>query len=291
MKRPTAFVIGLFLVGASSAFSQSQVSILSQQASATFGVTSAPIPAVVGAPYSGEQSEEHVQTLADGTHITRSMGTIKTWRDSEGRIRTERPMRVAPRASGGTDSPVIVEISDPVAGVRYTLDIENKVAHRVVAPAAGTEITRPAAGAQTRPAVQPNGGWLTTQPPPAGGILTGGIGLPVPNQDTSMRPEFTSEDLGTQVIEGVVAEGHRQTTTFPVGSQGNDRPIATTSETWMSPELKIVILRKTSDPRSGEDTLKTTNLSRAEPDLALFQPPPDYTIVDETSPFMIHFSR
>lgn len=106
-----------------------------------------------------------------------------------------------------------------------------------------------------------------------------------------MRPEFTSEDLGTQVIEGVVAEGHRQTTTFPVGSQGNDRPIATTSETWMSPELKIVILRKTSDPRSGEDTLKTTNLSRAEPDLALFQPPPDYTIVDETSPFTIHFSR
>jgi hypothetical protein len=54
MKRPTAFVIGLSLVGASSAFGQSQVSILSQQASATFGVTSAPIPAVVGAPYSGE---------------------------------------------------------------------------------------------------------------------------------------------------------------------------------------------------------------------------------------------
>ena len=290
MKRPTAFVIGLFLVGASSAFSQSQVSILSQQASATFGVTSAPIPAVIGAPYSGEQTEEQVQTLADGTHITRSMGTIKTWRDSEGRIRTERPMRVGPRASGGTDSPVIVEISDPVAGVRYTLDIENKVAHRVVAPAAGTEITRPP-GAQTRPAVRPNVEWLATQPQPAGGILTGGIGLPVPNQDTSMRPEFTSEDLGTQVIEGVVAVGHRQTTTFPVGSQGNDRPIATTSETWMSPELKIVILRKTSDPRSGEDTLKTTNLSRAEPDLALFQPPPDYTIVDETSPFTIQFSR
>jgi len=134
MKRPTAFVIGLFLVGASSVFSQSQVSILSQQATATFGVTSAPIPAVVGAPYSGEQTEEHVQTLADGTHITRPMGTIKTWRDSEGRIRTERPMRVGPRVSGGTDSPVIVEISDPVAGVRYTLDIENKVAHRPRAP-------------------------------------------------------------------------------------------------------------------------------------------------------------
>ena len=280
-------MIGLFLLGASSAFSQSQVSILGRQASATVGVTSAPIPVVAGAPYSGEQTDEHVQTLADGTHITRSMGTTKTWRDSEGRIRTERPMRVGPIASDGTDSPVIVEISDPVAGVRYTLDIENKVAHRVVAPAAGTQITRP----QTGPAVRPNGGWLTAPPSPAGAIPTGGIGLPAPNQGTSMRPAFTSEDLGTQVIEGVVAVGHRQTTTFPVGSQGNDRPIATTSETWMSPELKIVILRKTSDPRSGEDTLKTTNLSREEPDLALFQPPPDYTIVDETSPFTIRFSR
>ena len=232
-----------------------------------------------------------MQTLADGTHITRSMGTTKTWRDSEGRIRTERPMRVGPRASGGTDSPVIVEISDPVAGVRYTLDIENKVAHRVVAPAAGTQITRPPAAAQTRPAVRPNGEWLMPAPPPAFAIPTGGTGLPVPNQSASISPEFTSEDLGTQVIEGVVAEGHRQTTTFPVGSQGNDRPIVTTSETWMSPELKIVILRKMSDPRSGEDTLKTTNLSRAEPDLALFQPPPDYTIVDETGPFTIQSSR
>jgi hypothetical protein len=59
----------------------------------------------------------------------------------------------------------------------------------------------------------------------------------------------------------------------------------------MSPELKIVVLRKTSDPRSGEDMLKTTNLNRAEPDAALFQPPPDYTIVDETGPFTIQSSR
>ena len=62
---------------------------------------------------------------------------------------------------------------------------------------------------------------------------------------------------------------------------GNDRPITTVHETWMSPELNMAISTKISDPRSGESTTKLTNISRAEPDPALFQVPAGYSVAEE----------
>ncbi len=76
---------------------------------------------------------------------------------------------------------------------------------------------------------------------------------------------------------------------WPVGAQGNDRPITTTTETWMSPDLKVMILYTSNDPRSGEHTQKLINISRSEPDPSLFQPPPDYTVVNETGEFAIRW--
>lgn len=63
---------------------------------------------------------------------------------------------------------------------------------------------------------------------------------------------------------------------------GNDRPLVRASEFWYSPELKIEVLLKYSDPRSGESTVRLRNIDRSEPDPALFRVPPDYQIVDET---------
>ena len=94
------------------------------------------------------------------------------------------------------------------------------------------------------------------------------------------RPEFSRESLGTQTIEGVLAEGSRTTVTYPIGAVGNDRPITTVSETWTSPELKTVVLSKNSDPRNGDSITRLTNISRLEPDSSLFQIPSDYEIVD-----------
>jgi hypothetical protein len=42
----------------------------------------------------------------------------------------------------------------------------------------------------------------------------------------------------------------------------------------------MAVMTKTSDPRSGEATMKLTNISRTEPDASLFQPPAGYEIVD-----------
>jgi hypothetical protein len=84
-------------------------------------------------------------------------------------------------------------------------------------------------------------------------------------------------------MEGVLVQGQRTTTVYPEGFFGNDRPITTVNETWTSPDLKIMVLSKTSDPRSGESTTRLTNISRAEPDPSLFQVPPDYQIVNGNS--------
>jgi hypothetical protein len=69
-----------------------------------------------------------------------------------------------------------------------------------------------------------------------------------------------------------------------VGSVGNDREIVATNETWFSKQLGVAVLRKNSDPRSGDTTMKLTDISLVEPDPALFMPPVDYTIKDMGAP-------
>jgi hypothetical protein len=68
---------------------------------------------------------------------------------------------------------------------------------------------------------------------------------------------------------------------------GNDRPIVSTFETWASPELKEIILRKSDDPRSGKQKYKLVDINRSEPDPSLFEPPPSCTAKDETGEFKI----
>lgn len=95
------------------------------------------------------------------------------------------------------------------------------------------------------------------------------------------KGEFKNESLGTRNIEGVEAEGVRQTTTVPAGAIGNERPIDIVYERWYSKELELIVFSRYSDPRFGEQTYRLTNIRRSEPDGALFTPPADYRIVTE----------
>jgi len=229
-------------------------------------------PVVTGAPYSAQRVNEHVQVAVDGTRFTTTNQQETIYRDSQGRTRTERPMMMGPNVA---DSPVLVEISDPVANVGYTLDTQNKIAHRYkYADLPGRQM---AATAAVR-----SGSFSATAPPPP---------PPPPTAAVRPRPDTAREDLGPQMIEGVLAKGQRFVQTWPVNSQGNDRPFQTTSETWMSTELNLVVLSKNIDPRSGENSTKLLNISRSDPAPTLFAPPPDYTIVDETGPFDIQWTN
>jgi len=243
-------------------------------------------PPVTGAPYSAQRVFERVQVAADGTRFTQSSQQETIYRDSQGRVRSERPV-MGPNAAPA--APVVVEIQDPIAAFSYTLDTQNKVAHRVV-------LQTP----ESRPGAAPNrvGGGVTAPPTTTvvrsgvliSGVLTATIAAPPASAVSIPHPEIKEEDLGTQVIEGVAAEGHRNTQTWPTGSVGNDRPFQVVSETWFSPDIKEVVLSKTSDPRSGENTTKLINISRNEPSADLFMPPADYQVVDETGPFQIHWT-
>jgi hypothetical protein len=95
-------------------------------------------------------------------------------------------------------------------------------------------------------------------------------------------------DLGTRTIEGVTAQGTRTTRTIPAGEVGNEQPLVITSETWYSPDLKVLVLSKAEDPRIGVTTYRLTNISRAEPAASLFEVPAEYTVTDGPANVLFH---
>jgi hypothetical protein len=198
----------------------------------------------LNAPYSVVEETEQTQTLGDGTHVVTKMQT-RLYRDSYGRTRRESFLNLPGMPS---KEPTNIQIHDRVAGTTYWLRVQQRLAQLIV----------PMRKLPTNPSV-------VQQPvlPPE-----------------EMRPRTTSQDLGTQSIEGVLAEGVRTTTLLPEGSEGNDRPIQIVRETWVSNELGLTLLEKQSDPRYGEVVMRVTSLDRSEPDPALFQVPPDYTLQD-----------
>ena len=163
----------------------------------------------------------------------------------------------------------IVEIRDFVAGYEYTLDPENRVAHRMRIPADLRHST--AANTVTIPIEGPL--------PSVGAVVT------------INRPQPVTESLGTQMIEGSLAGGRRVTTTIPAGIDGNDKALVSTSETWIARDLKLVVLSKHTSLKDGETVTKLINITRAEPDPTLFQVPPAYRLVDEEGRFTIEVTR
>lgn len=111
-----------------------------------------------------------------------------------------------------------------------------------------------------------------------------GVPLSVYTTGVHTKYETKNEDLGTQNIEGVEAQGTRTTTTIPAGAVGNERPIEVVYERWFSKELQLVVMSKNSDPRTGESTYRLTNIVRNEPDPSLFAVPTSYRIVGQPAP-------
>jgi len=196
---------------------------------------------VTGAPYSAQAVTQFTQTLANGDHIQRTT-TASVFRDSQGRMRTERSA-AAMGSLSATGARAIV-IHDPVAGVSYALDPANKTARSMMIPAA-----------RNRPA-----------------------GDHVARQSERASASAKIEDLGTQVIQGVNAQGKRVTRVIPAGRVGNEKDIDIVTETWYSPDLQVVVMSKTSDPRFGDSVYQLNSINRAEPDPTLFVVPSDYTV-------------
>ena len=243
---------------------------------------------VTGSPYSAEAVTEIEQRLADGNRIARKT-TAAIYRDSEGRTRRDQTLgAIGPWVVGG-ELPQISSIYDPVEKVRYMLDHTHRTARKLPAPAMPT-FTRAVEGPDQTVALPfPPSGAATgiiaagepfevpLPPPPGIGFRTG-IAAP------ASAPEQRTESLGTQVVEGVRAEGTRSISTIPAGAIGNDFAIEIVSERWYSPELQAVVLSLHKDPRMGETTYRLRNIQRTEPAHSLFGIPEGYTVIERGTP-------
>jgi hypothetical protein len=77
-------------------------------------------------------------------------------------------------------------------------------------------------------------------------------------------------------MEGVSVHGVRETQTIAVESSGTGAEIVITDEYWYSADLRINLMIKHSDPRTGSVTMTVTQVSRLEPDPAMFEIPEGY---------------
>jgi hypothetical protein len=236
---------------------------------------------VKGAPYSGNAVTETAQTLTDGNRIV-NRTTATVYRDGEGRERREQSIpNIGPFTAQGAPVTTIF-LLDPVAGVHYSLNPNDKTAVKLPVPPAGTfPPMPPGAHGEVKVIMQhgPVAGMtagVSMVPPMAGPhvmIYNKSAAGPAPNPPTV-------EQLGTKVVEGVQAEGTRTTITIPAGQIGNDKPLQIVDEVWRSPDLQVIVHSEHSDPRMGNTVYSLQNISRSDPSPALFQVPADYTVKD-----------
>jgi len=220
---------------------------------------------VKGAPFSAQALTEVDETLSDGNQIHRT-ATSTLYRDSQGRTRREETVgAIGPwEPPQGNGQPMVL-INDPVAGTNYVLNPTTHTAHRMAQfhnrMERRSQSTDNATGA---PVAAPEGHGprdFEERVAEEGGTVN-------------------KEPLGTQMVQGVQAEGTRTTVTFPAGSMGNTKPIQIVTEQWYSPALQMVVMSTRHDPRFGQTTYRLTNINQVEPAAELFQVPSEYTVQD-----------
>jgi len=205
---------------------------------------------VTGAPFSAVGVSESTQTLADGNHITRKTQT-NLFRDSQGRFRKEVTLSgFGPLAASG-EAKSFVFLNDPVANENFVLHPQEKIAEKMGKP------------------------FGRMKHPGRGGLKDKSASW---EAQAEANGNFKKEDLGTQKVGGVSAQGTRYTRTIPAGQMGNEKPITIVSEHWYSNELQLTVMSKRSDPRFGDTTYSITNIQRTEPAASLFTVPSDYTV-------------
>ena len=278
----------------------------------TGGIVTSHNKGVRNSPFSADAISESVQTLADGNRIVRT-STSKLYRNSEGRFRQEHASGNGSAFGSFFSYGDGVTIINPGEG-RFLLDSHAKIARSyqdlagqsiAIAPLAATtalravdavkmtpearadlerlnvEVERIKASKEQIAAVKDELKAAAERMAATTIVSTGGQGVGgyAPLLARGPKWETRTEELGEQSYEGITAKGTRTVTTIPAGAIGNERPIEITYEKWFSDELQLVVYSKQSDPRTGEQTYRLTNINRSEPDPSLFKVPNGFKVV------------
>jgi len=195
-----------------------------------------------GQPFTAIEVTTLTQTLADGTKITRT-AEDRIARDSEGRSYKEQHLP----CTHNPEHPIYyVNTYDPVTKERIHLDPQRHVA-----------TLGPAKQLYARDYK--------------------------PNDNSTIRATHKGETVKTeqltpQDIAGVSCWGRRTTNTVPPGMFSNDQTIEIVDEFWYSDELGVDVLRRHSDPRSGDQVSELHDLQRSEPGQEMFKVPQGYAV-------------
>jgi hypothetical protein len=204
------------------------------RASAQGDVFVTPIP---NAPFSGVVRVERSFVQPDGSVANlKSMRDIS--RDSRGRIHNEARAMV-PVSSTETPRVTRIHLYDPQTRISTTLDPKQRTFRT-----------------------------MTLNHPPA--TVPPSVRYGSPSDNGLPQNEFTKEeDLGVNEMQGLPVHGVREVQTIP----GENKEIVITDEYWYSQDLRINMMIKHDDPREGTVTLTVTQVTRTEPDPALFEIP------------------
>jgi len=195
---------------------------------------------LTGKPFSGRSTTEWTRTLEDGTVVSTHLFAMVA-RDSQGRIYRER-RHFVPTDSNQQSALTHILFFDPLTQTRTECSVATHLCD-VTGYHAPTTFT----------------------PPPVGPIGDG----------TSFRGR---DNLGDDIIDGLKVIGTRDTITLNAGVVGNSQPLVSTREFWYSPDLQINLAVTRKDPRQGTQVIRVGELSRAEPDPALFKVPAGFRI-------------
>ena len=199
-----------------------------------------PIP---NAPFRAIVQVERSRVQPDGSVI--KLHTIREIaRDSRGRIHNES-RTLLPESSNETPKIESVHLYDPSTRVSTRLFPEQ---HRFFT----LTVNHP-----------PNA------VPPSHLASSAGSNLP--------RNDYThEEDLGNREISGISAHGLRESQSVLPEVGDKAKPVEIIDEYWYSEDLRINLVVKHSDPREGSVTLTVSQITRDEPDPALFKVPDGY---------------
>jgi hypothetical protein len=199
-----------------------------------------PVP---NAPFSGVVTVE--RSIVQPNGVVTNLKTVRAiGRDSQGRIHNESRALV-PVAVNQTPPIVRIHIYDPQSRINTFLNPQQRTFW------IGT-VNRPPA----------------TEPPDF---------LASPTAHGLPASQFAKEeDLGNREIAGLQAHGVRETQMIPVESSGAGKEIFVTNEYWYSDDLRMNLVVKHSDPRTGSVSMTVTQVTRIEPDPSFFEIPADY---------------
>ena len=201
-------------------------------------------------PYTAEFKTTRVQTLSDGSTVTHESTEVVA-RDSQG-----RSLNSTTRGAGSEFEveQTSVTVFDPVA---RTTTFWFTPGRRV------TVSQNPDANAAPASC-------------PANNAM--------PRAMEARHEKPVAEDLGKQTFQGVEAQGHRTTTTYPAGAVGNSEPLAHSDEVWFSTTAGVSginVRQVVDDPQTGRSTRELVKFTQGEPDASLFQPPQDFEVVNQ----------